>query len=176
MSAANKMTETYFTTPTRAPNSHTIVPTIHLTDSPQNNDEFSNTSRTTKRLRGFPRKQYFRPHADNSAFTKCASVSPSPLSSSPDSRSGSPIRLTSRFPVNHVQVTRTGGNIKHQHIGFCPISHGQGLTGDSSDEHSGDSEVESHLNSTGKVQFPLLLHPALRIDKSTNFRRHSCIW
>ena len=178
MSAANKVTETRFsTTASRPPKSHGIVPTIHLTDSQQHKDDFTKVSNhTTKKLRSFPRKQYFRPHVDNSAFRKNASVSPSPLSSSPD-RSESPTKLHPRLPVKPVQVLHTEGNANHKHVGFCPITDGSKST-DSSDENSGDSEVKNPLASSEKLPFSRLLHPCLRpnIEKSANFRRHSWIW
>ena len=178
MSAARNVTEACCNPSTRDLSNrsigHSVVPEIHLSDSQQVNDEFSGTS---KRLRTFSRKQCFRPNTDKLSFSKYAPASPSPLSSSPDSRSGSPVRPSSHLPINHFQMTRSGGSAKHQHIGFCPI-HGIGLTRDSNNSHSGDSEVESSLTSFEKKMPSQLLYTGIRsnLERTTNFRRHSWIW
>ena len=152
------------------------IPSIQVHNSSPTNGDVISTS--PKRLRPFPKRQYFRPYCDSSSTGKNPIVSPSPLSSSPDTRPDSPVRINSTHSTNHVQTNRSGsGTSKQQYVGFRPLPHGAGSAGDSSDEHSGDSEIETLVGSAREA-FYQRLHPALRanLEKASQFRRHSWIW
>ena len=147
------------------------VPNIQLTEaSPPNNDILL----PSKLFRSVSKRQYFRPRGESSIGIH-AHAHPSPLSSSPESRSQSPFRPKVRYSntSHHVSITRVGPNVKSQHVGYI-----NGSTGDSSNDMSEEAEAETVVGSDGKESNFSRLQPWHRskLNKNLQFRRHSWIW
>lgn len=179
MSSSGNMPVSCSSSAVRIPQNVNNIPSIQVLSSTLGNSDAMSTS--PKRLRPFPKKQFYKPYVENSSTGKNPNVTPSPLSSSPDTRSDSPVRLNSVHPLNLVQSNRSGaGTGKQSFIGFHPVPRGTGSAGDSSDEHSGDSEIEtlSGSENLAREAFYQRLHPALRanLEKASQARRHSWIW
>ncbi|CAK8675885.1 unnamed protein product [Clavelina lepadiformis] len=166
----------------RPPNTLSIVPTIHFTDSDSNESDILSTS--PKRIH-IPKKQFFRSNGEPVPGGKHFAVPPSPLSTSPDSHSSVTMR-NHRF-MHGEQNHLSRHPMKQKHLGFVPIMVRGGSAGEEQSNSSGNEsedslngEIEFHQHPTERhpVTNKSSLHPNLLHSSAgkAQFRRHSWIW